>query len=362
MRARVLVAQVVDVSGGDERQPRGGRDLRQRDVDALLHLQPRVLDLEVDGLAPEDVAEPGHLRLGLGAVPVLQRLADPSGEAPGEREQALPVRGEQVPVDAGLVVVALEVARRGELDQVRVALVRLGEEGEVGIALLLRQPVVGDVDLAAEERLDALLPRLAVELDRAGEAAVVRERDRRHLELGRARGQLGNPAGPVEDRVLGVDVEVDERRARHGHLRRGPTVLRRLGYRAWPDRYPDQDKTSLVIDRDDARAGAGDPRRVDDRGDRSTPRTGRHRLRRSRRAHAQRSVRDGGIGPSHGGAAQPPRIRRRSRRNARRAVGAPRSVPKHGRRERLVSREAGRGRDRGRDVVGASSACPAARV
>jgi hypothetical protein len=39
---------------------------------------------------------------------------------------------------------------------------------------------------------------------------VIRERDRGHLKLGGAGGEVRNPAGPVEDRVLGVDVEVDE--------------------------------------------------------------------------------------------------------------------------------------------------------
>ena len=84
------------------------------------------------------------------------------------------------------------------------------------VALLLRQPVLGDVDLAAEQRLDAVLAGLLVELDRAREAPVVGERDGRHLQLGGAGGELRNPAGPVEDRILGVDVEVNEL----GHARR----------------------------------------------------------------------------------------------------------------------------------------------
>jgi hypothetical protein len=85
----------------------------------------------------------------------------------------------------------------------------------VRVALLLGAPVVGDVHLAADERLDAVLARLAVELDRAREAPVVGERDRRHLELGRTGRELGDAARPVEDRVLGVDVEVNERLSRH---------------------------------------------------------------------------------------------------------------------------------------------------
>ena len=84
------------------------------------------------------------------------------------------------------------------------------------VALLLRLAVVGDVDLGADQRLDAVLSGLLVELDGTRERAVVGERDGRHLELGRPSGEVRNPAGPVEDRELGVDVEVDERRFRHG--------------------------------------------------------------------------------------------------------------------------------------------------
>ena len=70
--------------------------------------------------------------------------------------------------------------------------------------------VVGDVDLAADDRLDPLLPGLLVEVDRAGQRAVVGERDRGHLELGRPGREGGDAARPVEDRVLAVDVQVDE--------------------------------------------------------------------------------------------------------------------------------------------------------
>ena len=78
------------------------------------------------------------------------------------------------------------------------------------VALLLARRVVADVDLAADQRLDAGLQALLVELDGAGQGAVVGERDSGHLQLGGACDQCRNPAGPVEDRELGVDVEVDE--------------------------------------------------------------------------------------------------------------------------------------------------------
>ena len=67
------------------------------------------------------------------------------------------------------------------------------------------------------------LLRGLVEVDRAGQRAVVGERDRRHLEPGRLVDERRDPARPVEDRVLGVDVQVDERGA-HGRA----IVLARL--------------------------------------------------------------------------------------------------------------------------------------
>src|SRR5262249_36259497 len=109
------------------------------------------------------------------------------------------------------------------LDEVRVALVRLGEEREMRVALRLGEAIVGDVDLAADDRLDAVLTCLPVELDHACERSVIRERYCRHLEALGLVDERRDPAGAVEDRVLGVDVKVDERRR---HARRSPRDAR----------------------------------------------------------------------------------------------------------------------------------------
>src|SRR5512132_79960 len=153
------------------------------------------------------------------------------------------MRLEVPPVDAGLVVVALEVAGRGELDQVPIALVRLGQEGQVRVAFLLPGGAVADVDLATDQRLDAGLLRVLEELDGPREAAVIRERDGRHLELGGAGGKRRDTAGPVEDRVLGVDVKVDELsghgRAILGGAQDGSVGLAKISPR-WQSRYPNR--------------------------------------------------------------------------------------------------------------------------
>jgi hypothetical protein len=109
------------------------------------------------------------------------------------------------------VPVAVQVAG-DQPDQVVVALGRLGQQREVvPVAMrrvLARPTVVDEVDLTAQERLDARLARAAVELDRARHGAVVGDPDRGHAELGRTLDELRDTAGAVQDRVLGVDVQM----------------------------------------------------------------------------------------------------------------------------------------------------------
>ena len=222
--ARVVVHEVVDVAGGDERQAGRLGELRELRVDPHLLLEARVLDLDVGLVAPEDLDEPVEVGGGVGGAVLLERLADAAGEAAGKDDEPLRVPLEQLPVDARLVVVALEVAERGELDQVRVALVGLREDGQVRVALLLPPAVIADIDLAAHDRLDPLLPGLALELDRARKRAVIGERDCRHPELCGPRGERRDAAGSVEDRILGVDVEMDEVGLGHWGLHSTPAL------------------------------------------------------------------------------------------------------------------------------------------
>src|SRR5438552_324891 len=108
----------MDVTGRDERQAGAARELDELRVHALLHLEPRVLELDVDGVAPEDLDEPVEVGGRVGGPVLLEGLRDATREAAGERDDAVGVPAEELPVDSRLVVVALEVARRGELDQV----------------------------------------------------------------------------------------------------------------------------------------------------------------------------------------------------------------------------------------------------
>jgi hypothetical protein len=90
---------------------------------------------------------------------------------------------------------------------------------------VLDAAVVDEVRLEPEDRLDLVLLAGLVELDRAVHHAVVGEPERRLAELGGPLGELLDLARAVEQRVLGVDVEM---RAADGHGRgkTRPTVGR----------------------------------------------------------------------------------------------------------------------------------------
>ena len=94
----------------------------------------------------------------------------------------------------------------------------MGEQREV-VALELDRfgaDVVAEVRLEAEDRLDPVLLARLVELDGAVHHAVVGEPEGGLAEGGGALREAVDVAGAVEQRVLGVDVQVDGVGGRHG--------------------------------------------------------------------------------------------------------------------------------------------------
>ncbi len=123
------------------------RFLREGDqlrVDLVLLGEPGVLDLDVRRLRPEYLHQSVEVCARVLRAALRELAGDAAREAARERDDALRVTLEELPVDARLVVVALEVTERRQLDEVRVTLVRLGEQGQVRVPLRLRTAVVGD--------------------------------------------------------------------------------------------------------------------------------------------------------------------------------------------------------------------------
>ena len=123
------------------------------------------------------------------------------------------MRGQQFLVDARLVIVALQVGGGDQLDQIPVAGLILRQQHQVVVGvppararLLLQAAARRHVNLAADDRLDALLPRRAVKIDRPIHHPVVGDRQRAELQGMRLVHQPVQPARPVEQRILGVQM------------------------------------------------------------------------------------------------------------------------------------------------------------
>jgi len=196
-------------------------DLEQALEHLLLRLDAVVHHLQVVALGAEDVPVLARHAHGARQVAVEQGLGELALEAAREHDEALGVFGEQLPVDARVVVEALEEGLRGEGHQVLVALEVPGQDGDVAVvplgAALLPARALGHVHLAADDGLEARLAAAQVELDGPVHVAVVGDGH----ALGALPGELQKQGGggvllagdarhAVEEGVFGVVVQVDE--------------------------------------------------------------------------------------------------------------------------------------------------------
>ena len=143
---------------------------------------------------------------GVGGSVVDQALAETRGEAAGEGDHPAREALELAEVHGRLAPLqAFQEPGGGELYEVAIALVVGGEQRQVvalGPHRAARGVVVDEVDLTADDRLDAVLCARLVQLDRAVHDAVVGQADGRLAELRGARDERVDLARAVEQRVL----------------------------------------------------------------------------------------------------------------------------------------------------------------
>ena len=128
VRSGVLLAQVVAIVRGDERDIELGGQPNQFGVDAALLFKSLVLELDVVVAAPEDLDHLADGMPGAVGVAVQQQPADLSRQAAGRSNEPFGMLGERLLIDARSVVEPLQVADAGELHQVAVAGAVLGQE------------------------------------------------------------------------------------------------------------------------------------------------------------------------------------------------------------------------------------------
>src|SRR5262249_18041426 len=209
-----------------------------------LHFQAVVLNLDVK-VVTEHPSEPLGQTGGFVELVLEHQLTEFAGGAAAQADNSLTMRGEQFLINAGNVVIALQESDGGHLREVAESGAVARQEREM-VARFAASPgfavaplAGGDVRLVADDRIDGCLAALAIEFDGPVEVAVVRQSAGVHAQFLDASSQLGNAAGPVEQAVMAVAVQVNERALRHvapSTSRATERMLAAMAARSWRGR------------------------------------------------------------------------------------------------------------------------------
>ena len=226
VRHGILREDEVHVVGTDVLHAELGGQLQQRlvhpqlvlvDIRILLRVARGMqLQFEVIVVA-EDPLEPLHHALGLLHVVVHDGLGHLAAQTCRAADQPFVVLFEQLLVDARLVIEPLGKRVGDHLAEVVVAFEVLGQQDQVVAGLLvlvLLETVFHHVDLTAEDRLHPGVRSGVVEILDTVHIAVVGDGDSIHPQRFGAFDERLDGRGAVEDRILGMYVQMDE--FRHG--------------------------------------------------------------------------------------------------------------------------------------------------
>src|SRR3982751_594679 len=183
-------------------------------MDAVLHLQPLVLNLEEKIVLAENVGE------GSGGCPsrlvivLHQPLGNFTFQAPGEADKTARVLRQKFLADPWLVIKPVQRSLGGDLYQVPVSLFVLCQHEQVIVGVALRsRPVIlllANVQLASHDRLDAMLVCRIHEMHGAKNVAVIGHGHGGHAELLHALAQLFDVTSAIEQGIVGVQVQVNK--------------------------------------------------------------------------------------------------------------------------------------------------------
>ena len=217
VRMRIALVDVVNVVGGDELEVEFLAELDQLPVYLGLLGQTVILQFKVEILRAERLPKPIHRRARLVDLVFHDQIRDFAGETARHGNQALAVGSQNLLVDPRLIVINVEMCRRGQLDQVFVARLVAREQAKMVIKVpgaasgFFLQPRAGsNVDLTADDWFDAFIERRPVKVDDPVHGAVIGDRERGKFQFMRLLHQLVQTAGTIEQRILGVQMEVDK--------------------------------------------------------------------------------------------------------------------------------------------------------
>jgi len=218
---------VVGVVGGEQRGTNLFRDLHQVGHNPPLCFDAVVLDFDEEVVLAEDVLEPGGGGDGgvevtdlalVGLLPGIwgKQLRYKAPEAARGGDNARSVLAEQVPIHPGLVLIALEVRPRAELEEIAVTGLVFGEEVHVeSLVGVADRPIasvaVCEICLDPDDRLDPGCFGRLNEVDNSVHHTVIGDSNGGLPVPGCGFDYVTDTCGAIEHRIFGMKMEMGKR-------------------------------------------------------------------------------------------------------------------------------------------------------
>ena len=195
-------------------------DFRQNGIALSLLFHPVVVHLHEEIFRAENVAILSGALFGDVDLVRLNRGVHLARQTTAESNQSRGMLREKFLVDPRPVMKSIEMRGRDQLNQIVITSFVTREQCEVirRLAHRIRPIFVRAWRDVASQPMIGLTParcRFLIKFDRAVKIAVIGHRDRRHFEFGRFLHQLFHSNRAVEQRILGVKMQMNERIARH---------------------------------------------------------------------------------------------------------------------------------------------------
>ena len=212
MRFEIVARKKLDRMGGDRRQIEPVRE-RDRLLRACLDIRVTgALQLEIIAIG-KMLPPPARMRLRLLRVAECEGLPDVAQRPAGQRDQSAGIAGEPFARDlCPATILVAAIGARQPVAQLEVPSARLAQEQRP--ERLVAIGVVGEPQVAADDRLHAFAPRRLIELHQPEQVVEVGERERRHAVRDRRSDSVVEPDHAIDDGILAVQSQMDEGRCR----------------------------------------------------------------------------------------------------------------------------------------------------
>ena len=210
----VLLVRIMDIVGDHGLDAQFVGQPFQLGQDVHLLPNPVVLKLDIEILSKHALQTPGQL-IGF-LIPIMQQMLwDVPCKACRQADEPLVMLLQQIIVDARLIVEPVNEGLRGELHQILIPGLILGQQDEVGV-VPIRLPLLdgigpmGNVGLHAQDGLDPLLLALPIEIDDAVHDPMVRDGKGRLAQSLCPGDQSWDAGRPIQQGILGMDMQMHE--------------------------------------------------------------------------------------------------------------------------------------------------------